>query len=152
MIRRAWLLAGTGTALVAGLTLGANTMGWFKSDRDDLKDLLGSHAAALLGPDARLAAWAPDPDHKPVAYYLTLPLAEAALRAWAAAHQLTLQPTPAAAEGIWRLPAGVQLAGWHAPEVAAGAGWQARASLPRGGLWLRWQQGTAWVVVQATGG
>jgi hypothetical protein len=121
-------------------------MGWFNSDRSDLRRLLGPTAAILADDSARLAAWAPDSNYKPTSYYLLQMLDEAAFRQQVDAVGLSVGPSPASAEAVWRLPEGVVLQGWAADEVPPGAGLQASGTLGGMAVWLRWHQGQAYTV------
>jgi hypothetical protein len=62
-----WALIALLGLVLVGL-LGLNDMGFFSSDKRDLRRLLGD-AGAILIDDAEVTAWQPDPNHKPPAYY-----------------------------------------------------------------------------------
>ena len=122
-----------------------------RAHRRELRRLLGSAGAAIAPDDAAIAAWAPDPDHQPQQYHLLRALDEAAFRALARQAGLALQPSPQGREAIWRLPAGVSLAGWAADAVPPGAGLQAQGAVGETVTWMRWHRGQLFVVVLRAG-
>ena len=145
--RRSALIAAAGGAavLVFGLALtGRNTSA---EHLGELQRLLGDAGAAIARDDMAIAAWTPDPDHKPQQYRLLRSVDEAGFRAMAQQAGLVVQATPQATEAIWRLPAGVALAGWAADTVPPGAGLQARGAVGETVTWLRWHQGRLFAVV-----
>ncbi|CAN5909629.1 hypothetical protein BH11PSE8_BH11PSE8_00630 [soil metagenome] len=135
-------LLGVVVIVLAGL----NDMGFFSSDKRDLRQLLGDAGAVLID-DAKVAAWQPDPDHKPRAYYVVRSVDEAGFRRLAGQLSLAVAPNPAIEEAVWKLPAGVDLADWAADTMAPAAGLQAKGTLGSGNAWLRWQGGRLFVVV-----
>ena len=112
------------------------------SDRRELEQLVG----APLAHDTQVTSWQPNPDLKPSAYYAVRKLDEAGFRRLAGAVGLTPTPSAGIAEAVWRLPVGVTLKGWAAPSVPAGAGLDARGSVGGANVWLRWHEGTVFLV------
>lgn len=141
-----WALIALLGLVLMGL-LGLNGMGFFSSDERDLRMLLGDAGAVLID-DAEVCTWQPDPDHKPLAYYVLRRLDEADFRRLAAQLSLTLAPNPALDEAIWKLPPDLRLAAWAATSIAPGAGLQAQAALGGSNAWLRWHGGTLFLVVR----
>lgn len=150
--RRLWLGALASGVMGAGLYFGKTDMGWMTSSkRDDLVRLLGAQGEALVG-DAAIAAWVPDPNYKPRSYHLVRALDEAAFRRLAGQAGLAVAASPAVVEGVWRLPDGVTLPGWAAPDVPPGAGLQVHGPVGSTQLWWRWHQGQAFMVVRPAAG
>lgn len=140
-----------GFAVVCAATAVVLTdMGFFTSDKTELKRLLGAPAAVWVD-EARLQSWSLDPDHKPPAYYLLREMDEATFRRLAGQSGLAVVPSTALAEAVWRLPDGVHLSGWNAPEVPGGAGLQAQGRLGAANVWLRWHAGRLSMVVRRAG-
>lgn len=139
--------AAAGFALYPGLT----DMAWMRSHHQDLRRLLGSPGDALVSDEARIAAWAPDANYQPQGYYLLRAIDEPGLRALAQRVGLVLAPPTTGHEAVWRLPQGVELAGWAADALAPGTGLQSRGTLGGAAVWLRWHQGQAFIVVLPSG-
>lgn len=137
------VIVAAGFALYPRLTDMSST----RTHQREIRRLLGGAGDDMVTDDTRLAAWLPDPNYKPQAYYLVRPLDEPALRALAQRRGLSLAPSAATTEAIWRLPAGLVLPGWAADAVPPGAGLQAQATLGSAAVWLRWHQGLAYIVV-----
>jgi hypothetical protein len=149
--RRSALIAAAAVAAVFAFYPEVTDMGSSRSHLREVRRLLGSAGEAIAPDDAAIAAWAPDPNYKPKQYRLLRPMDEAAFRALAKQAGLAVQPSPEAAEAIWRLPAGVTLAGWTADTVPPGAALQARGGVGDTVTWMRWHQGQLFVVVLPAG-
>ncbi len=149
--RRAVVIAAAVAAAGFALYPGMTDMGWFRPHHQDLRRLLGSPGDALVSDEARIAAWAPDANYRPQAYYLLRAIDEPALQALARQTGLGLAPPGSGQEAVWRLPQGVALDGWAADALAPGAGLQARGTLGGAAVWLRWHQGQAFIVVLPSG-
>ena len=149
--RRTALIAAAAVAAVFALYPEVTNMSSSRSHLREVRRLLGRAGEAIAPDDASIAAWAPDPNYKPQQYHLLRPMDEAAFRALAQQGGLTVSPTPEAKEAIWRLPAGVSLAGWAADTVPPGAGLQARGGVGETVTWMRWHQGQLFVVVLPAG-
>lgn len=121
------------------------------ADAAGLRQLLGDAAEPLLGADATLAAWTPDANYRPQAWYALRPIDEAALHRLAAQQQLVLRPPPAAPEAVWLLPAGVVLPGWRAATLPPEGTLQARGTLGQAAVWLRWHGGMLYLVALVSG-
>lgn len=153
-MKRRHLVLGAATVLgAAGLAswYGRRSMGWFDSTRRDLQQLLGDSGAVWLDDSARLAAWSPDPNYKPQAYYLLRPMDEAAFRRAADLGGLAVVLAPPVEQAVWRLPAGVKLPGWQADSLPPGTGLQALGTLGSVAVAARWHQGHAYLVATVTG-
>jgi len=142
------LVVAAGPAVYWG---GQRWMDHHHTDAAGLRQLLGAAAEPLLGWDATLAAWVPDANYRPQAWYAMRPLDAAALHRLAAQQQLVLRPPPAAAEALWQLPAGVVLPGWRAATLPAEGTLQARGTLGQAAVWLRWHGGTLYLVALVSG-
>ncbi len=147
--RRAWLGLALLTVVGGGAFLGLTQMGLFNSHQRDFRRLLGREGASLAD-DSAIAAWAPDPNYQPLAYYLQRDLDEAGFRQLASQTGLTVAPTPEVAEAVWRLPAGLAVAGWSAQDIPPGAGLQVSGTVAAAAVWLRWYRGKAYIVVQTS--
>jgi hypothetical protein len=112
------------------------------SDRRELEQLVGTP----LTRDTELTSWQFSPDYKPTEYYGVRKLDEAGFRRLVSAVGLTPKASAGIAEAVWRLPAGVTLKGWAAPSVPAGAGLDARGTVGGAIVWLRWHEGTMFLV------
>ena len=126
-------------------------MGWFDSTRRDLQQLLGAAGAPWLDDSARLAAWSPDLNYKPQAYYLLRPMDEAAFRQAVGSGGLAVVPVPPVEQAVWRLPAGVSLPGWQADSLPAGTGLQAQGTFGSMAVAVRWAHGQAYLVATVSG-
>lgn len=126
--------------------VGLNDMGFFSSDKQDLRRLLGDPGTALVE-GAEVATWQPDPDHKPSTYYALRSMDESNMRKLAKSLGMTVAPIPALEEAIWKLPPEVRLPGWAAAAVAPGDGLQGQATFGSANAWMRWHGGQLFVVV-----
>ncbi|MDD4881616.1 MAG: hypothetical protein PHX10_08575 [Gallionellaceae bacterium] len=124
---------------------GLAEMGFFMSEKSELKRLLGEGGAGLID-GAEVVAWGLDPDHKPDAYYALRGMDEGGFRRLATQAGLPVVPASALAEAIWKLPEGVKLPGWAAPSLPAGEGLQARGGMGDANVWLRWHAGKLYIV------
>ena len=149
--RRSAVIAAAAVAAVFAFYPEVTDMGSSRSHLREVRRLLGSAGEAIAPDDAAIAAWAPDANYKPKQYRLLRPMDEAAFRALAQQAGLTVAASPEATEAIWRLPAGVALAGWSAGSVAPGAGLQAQGAVGETVTWMRWHQGKLFVVVLPAG-
>ena len=149
--RRSALIAAAAVAAVFAIYPKVTDMSSSRSHLREVRRLLGSAGEAIAPDDATIAAWAPDANYKPKQYRLLRPMDEAAFRALAQQAGLTVAASPEATEAIWRLPAGMALAGWTADKVPPGAGRQARGSIGETVTWMRWHQGQLFVVVTPAG-
>jgi hypothetical protein len=147
--RRTALVAAALAAAGTVAYLGIRQMGFFSSTERDLRRLLGP--GGELADDARIAGHAPDPNYKARTFYLLRRLDEAAFRDLAQRVGLGVAPTPKTADAVWRLPEGVVLPGWSAADVPAGTGLQANGNVGSAAVWLRWHQGSAYIVALAVG-
>jgi hypothetical protein len=145
--RRSALIAAAAVAAVFALYPEVTNMSSSRTHLREVRRLLGRAGEAVASDDASIAAWEPDPNYKPQQYHLVRKLDEASFRALAQQAGLAVQASPQASEAIWRLPAGVTLAGWAADAVPPGAALQARGGVGEAVLWLRWYQGQLFVVV-----
>ena len=149
--RRSALIAAAAVAAVFAIYPEVTDMSSTRSHLREVRRLLGSAGEAIAPDDAAIAAWSPDANYKPKQYRLLRAMDEAAFRALAQQAGLAVQATPEASEAIWRLPAGVTLAGWTADAVQPGAGLQARGGVGETVTWMRWHQGLVFVVVTPAG-
>ena len=145
--RRSALIAAAAVAAVFAFYPEVTDMGSSRSHLREVRRLLGSAGEAIAPDDTAIAAWAPDANYKPKQYRLLRPMDEPAFRALAQQAGLAVQQSPEASEAIWRLPAGVTLAGWAADAVPPGAALQARGGVGETVTWMRWHQGQLYVVV-----
>ena len=149
--RRSALVAAAVVAAVFAFYPKVTDMSSSRSHLREVRRLLGSAGTAIAPDDTAIAAWAPDANYKPKQYRLLRPMDEAAFRALAQQAGLAVQPSPEASEAVWRLPAGVALAGWTADTVPPGAALQARGGVGEAVVWLRWYQGQLSIVVLPAG-
>ncbi|TCJ14668.1 hypothetical protein EZJ19_09480 [Parasulfuritortus cantonensis] len=143
------LMGPRGIAAVVALAVAVGLAGfiqWQHGPAGELRRLLGPDGRALAG-GARLAAWQPDPDARPMGYYLQRRLDAAACRALATSTGLVPAPVPALAEAVWRLPAGLDFPGWVAPAATPGRAVQASGRVGQAVVWLRCYDGNAYLVV-----
>jgi hypothetical protein len=132
--------------VIAAILIGGASVGWFNSSDRDLQRLLGASGAGWLD-HAQVAAWQPDPNLKPVSYFVRRSIDEAAFRQLASDSHLTVVPSATSPEAIWQLPAGATIAGWGAANIPAGGGLDARGSVGEVTLFARWYDGQAWLVI-----
>jgi hypothetical protein len=145
--RRSALMAAAAVAAVFAFYPKVTDMSSSRSHLREVRRLLGSAGETIAPDDSSIAAWAPDANYKPQRYHLLRKMDEAAFRALAQQAGLAVQPAPEASEAVWRLPAGVALAGWTADKVPPGATLQARGAVGETVTWMRWHQGQLFVVV-----
>jgi hypothetical protein len=145
--RRSALIAAAAVAAVFAFYPKVTDMSSSRSHLREVRRLLGSAGEAFAPDDSSIAAWAPDPNYKPKRYHLLRQVDEAAFRALAQQASMAVQPSPEASEAVWRLPAGVALAGWTADTVPPGAALQARGGVGEAVVWMRWHQGQLFTVV-----
>lgn len=141
--RLLWALGLAAIAVVAASSWESTMFG--SGDRGRLRTLLGSDGALLVD-DATVAAWQPDENYVPKRFHALRALDEATFRRLAAQVGLKVGPSPAAEEAIWRLPEGVTLAGWRAPDAPPAGALQASGQVGTAGVWLRWFDGTMYMV------
>lgn len=148
-----WLVArGRQLALIALLVIvltgliSLHGMGFFSSNKRELKQLLGDAGGALID-EAEVVAWQPDPNYKPRAYYVLRPMDEKLFRQLATKLNMTAAPTSALDEAIWKLPPDLHLPDWGAQEVTPGSGLESRGSLDSFNIWMRWHGGKMFLVV-----
>ena len=149
--RRSALMAAATVAAVFAFYPKVTEMSSTRSNLREVRRLLGGAGEAIATDDASIVAWAPDPNYKPKQYRLLLSVDEAGFRALAQQAGLAVQTSPEVAEAIWRLPAGVALAGWSADAVPPGAALQAHGALGETITWMRWHRGQLFVVVLPAG-
>ena len=149
--RRSALIAAAAVAAVFAIYPKVTDMSSSRSHLREVRRLLGSAGEAIAPDDTAIAAWAPDANYKPKQYRLLRPMDEAAFRALVQKVGLAVQPSPEASEAIWRLPAGMTMAGWAADAVPPGAALQARGGVGETVTWMRWHQGQLFVVVLPAG-
>lgn len=149
--RRSALIAAAAVAAVFAIYPKVTDMSSSRSHLREVRRLLGSAGEAIAPDDTAIAAWAPDANYKPKQYRLLRPMDEAAFRALVQQVGLAVQPSPEASEAIWRLPAGMTMAGWAADAVPPGAALQARGGVGETVTWMRWHQGQLFVVVTPAG-
>lgn len=123
-----------------------NDMGFFSSSKSELKYLLGD-ASSLLVDDAEIAAWQPDPNYKPSEYYVQRTMDRAGFLHLAEQLKLPVTPTTALKEATWTLPPEMDLPAWNAQAATPGAGLETQSSLGSAIIWLRWYEGTMYLVV-----
>jgi hypothetical protein len=112
----------------------------------DLQRLLGPGSSAWLE-HAQVAGWQPDPNFKPVTYFVRRRADEAIFRRLAGESKLAVRPSAAVPEAIWQLPADMAFPGWAADKVPAGAGLDVRGSIGDAMIFARWYADDLWLVV-----
>jgi hypothetical protein len=112
----------------------------------DLARILGAQASGWLEHTA-VMVWQPDPNRKPFTYYVKRTIDEPGFRRLAVAATLSIEPSAAAREAVWELPAGARFDGWGAPTVPAGTGLDARGKIGRATVYARWHDQSLWFVV-----
>ena len=111
--------------------------------------MLGESADMILG-DGKVAAWQPDLNLQPYAYYLVRKISRDDFVAFLQ-HLDWLVESAQGADAIWLLPNGVHLDGWAPDAALQGQGLQAAGTLGAAGVWLRWHDQKMLAVVMASG-
>lgn len=114
---------------------------------NELVALLGPAGQSLIA-SAQIAAWSPDANYKPMAYYLIRALDEAQFQSMASSAGMVPKPAPRVADATWQLAPGVSLSDWTVRPMPPEGALQFQGPMGQAMVWVRWQGGQAFMVVK----
>lgn len=117
-------------------------------------DSTGKDVATLLGPEpapwlerAEVIAWAPDPNAKPLRYFVVAKLPRDEFATWCHTLNLSMAATPNTPSGVWVLPSEIKPTHWIDPAAAGKELIDASGTTARATLWARWLDGRVYMVL-----